>query len=266
MAKPLMADVTVNGAPISAADIAAEAQNHEAPQGKPGLAWRKAARALVIRELLLQQARDQGLKPDPREVAKGKFETGEEAQIRAVMEDAITPESASDDVLRSTYDKAPERFRAPSLFEPAHILFAVDPNDAEATDKAMKKAKATLEILAEAPNQFARIAKDNSDCPSRDNGGQLGQIASGDTVPEFEAALLSMDEGQLAPTPVLTRYGVHLIRLDAKAMGAVLPFEAVRDQIAEAYEKMAWAKAAQRYVENLLRDADVTGLDLHIAA
>ena len=47
--KPLLTDVTVNGEVIPAALIAAEAQNHPAPPGKPGLAWRAAAEALAVR-------------------------------------------------------------------------------------------------------------------------------------------------------------------------------------------------------------------------
>ncbi len=47
--KPLLSDITVNGEAISAELIASEAQNHPAPQSKPGLAWMAAARAFAIR-------------------------------------------------------------------------------------------------------------------------------------------------------------------------------------------------------------------------
>jgi len=262
MARSLFPEVTVNGDVISAADIAAEAQNHDAPKGKPGLAWRKAARALVVRKLMLEQAKSRQIDAAPREVAPGKFETGEEAQIRAVMEEAVVPEVAPEAALRSAYDGDPERFRAPSLFEPAHILLAASPQDTEALDGAMKKAAAILELLEKTPNQFDRLAKDNSDCPSREAGGRLGQIGSGDTVPEFEAALLELEPGAIASHPVLSRFGVHIIRLDAKALGAVLPYDAVRTRIAEAYEKAAWARAAKAFVEELISTAEVTGLAL----
>ena len=94
----------------------------------------------------------------------------------------------------------------------------------------------------------------------------LGQIVTGDTVPEFESALNALAPGQIAPAPVPSRYGVHVVRLDARADGRLLPYEAVRDRIIEAYEKSAWAKAAQAYVEALLAAADVRGLDLAEAA
>ena len=53
----LFPDLVVNGETVPAAVIAAEAQNHDGPKGKPGIAWRKAANAVAIRTLLLQEAR-----------------------------------------------------------------------------------------------------------------------------------------------------------------------------------------------------------------
>jgi len=99
-------------------------------------------------------------------------------------------------------------------------------------------------------------------CLSRDNGGRLGQLISGDTVPEFEAVLDALAEGSLAPEPVASRYGLHIIRLDARAQGAVLPFEAVAPRIRETLEKVAWAKAGQDFFAKLAREAEVTGINL----
>lgn len=70
----LFPDVVVNGETIPSAAIAAEAQNHEAPKEKPGIAWRKAAQALAIRALLLQEAKRRALTADPLELAPGRFE------------------------------------------------------------------------------------------------------------------------------------------------------------------------------------------------
>ncbi|WP_212525707.1 peptidylprolyl isomerase [Actibacterium sp. MT2.3-13A] len=257
----LFPDVTVNGVPLSSAAIAAEAQNHAAPAGKPGLAWRRAARALVIRELMLQQAARLGLAATPRELAPGRFETEEEALIRAVTEECIVPEPVSDDRIRATYDAAPERFRAPDLWQVSHILYAAAPDDAAARAAARAQAAATLERLAREPRAFGRIAAEESACPSRDARGQLGQIGPGDTVPEFEAAFAGLAEGEIRAEPVETRYGLHVLRMDACAKGAVRPFEAVRAEITEALAKAAWSQAAQRFVADMIARAEVTGID-----
>ncbi len=260
--KPLMPDISVNGVEISAADIAAEAQNHNAPKNKPGWAWKAGARALVIRELLLQAAREWGLNPSPKELEPGKTETLDEAMIREILEVTLTPDPPAAGAVKKVYTDNPDLFRAPTLYEPSHILFAADPEDIGARDEAYNKAKAALATLQASPRDFAALAKELSDCPSRDSGGQLGQLVSGDTVPEFERAMDAMEVGQLSLAPVPTRYGIHILRLDAKAVGDVLPFKAVEAQIIEMVEKANWAKAANAFVGELVEKAKITGLDM----
>ncbi len=265
MNKPLFPDVTVNGEAISAADIAAEAQNHDAPSGKPGIAWRKAARALVIRKLLLQEAAKMGLTASPIELIKGQIETEEEALIREMLDIGIEVREPGEEELRAIYNANQSRFRAPTLYEPAHILFPARPEDTEARTEARKMAEAALDILKQKPEEFSRIAKTESGCSSRNSGGQLGQISSGDTVPEFEAALDAMEVGTISAAPVETRYGFHIIRLDAKAIGDVLPYDITRPKLVEMLEKKAWAEGAQKYVERLMNAAEITGVDLRAA-
>jgi len=263
--KPLLPPITVNGTTISAERIADEAQNHPAPKGKPGHAWQAAARALALRELMLQAAQARGITPAPVEVAPGQVETDDESLIRQLLEAEVTPAPASDAVLRTRYDAAPERFRAPTLYEAAHILIPAKPDDL--AGKAEAKAQATR-ILDEAlahPGRFADLARRYSACSSRDTGGLLGQLTAGDTVPEFEAALEDLDEGQIAPAPVASRFGFHLIRLDARARGAVLPFEAVLPRLRAAEEKAAWVRAVRALGERLAANAEVTGITLRAA-
>ena len=265
MNKPFFSEVVVNGTTLSVADIAAEAQNHHAPKGKPGLAWRKAARALAIRQLLLDRAAARGLTATPKELAPGKIETPDEALIRALLENDVSPDPIPDDALRAAYDKDPGAHRAPSLYQPAHILFAADPRDDASRSKARDRAIAVLGILDKTPEKFADIARSDSDCSSRDNGGELGQLSSGDTVPEFESAMRTAPVGAISQTPVETRYGVHILRLDARADGDILPFESVRPRLAEAAAKAAWTRAAHSYVTALLGGAEISGLDVNIA-
>ncbi|MDS1140780.1 peptidylprolyl isomerase [Pusillimonas sp. SM2304] len=256
------ADVTVNGVTITAEAIAAEAQNHPMPRGKPGWAWRAAAGALVLREILLQEARARGIAPAAIELEADKWETEDEALIRQLLEEAIAPAVVDEARLRAVYDAAPDRFRGPSLFEAAHILFPAAADDAQARAAALERAHAVLAELRRNPGRFSVLAAEHSACPSRTNGGLLGQLASGDTVPEFEAALATMDEGSISENPVETRYGVHLIRLDARVRGDTLPFASVLPQLRAAQEKTDWVHASRAYVQALTGRAQVTGIDL----
>ncbi len=263
--QPLLSNVTVNGEVISAAAIAAEAQNHPAPKSKPGLAWTSAARALTIRALLLQEARARSMQPDPQEITEGRVETEEEALIRQLMDDTLDPATPTEAELRAAYTATPDRWRAPTLYEAAHILLPVKPGDPNALTAARADADALLAKIHTNPRAFDTIARENSACSSRDTGGRLGQLISGDTVPEFEAAMDALAEGEISPTPVQTRYGIHILRLDARAPGAVLPFEAVAPKIHEMLEKRAWAIAAQNFVAQLVAKADVVGITMNVA-
>ncbi len=266
VAASLQPVVVVNGETIPAADIALEAQNHPAPPGKPGLAWRAAARALAIRALLLQTARDAGMEAVPKTLAPGKRETEEEALVRAVLEARITPPPPDPEAARRIYDADPARFRGPALYEAAHILFAAPPDDEAARRRAAERADAVLEILARDPAAFERLAREESACESRSAGGRLGQIATGDTVPEFEAALDALAEGEFASTPIPTRYGLHVIRLDARLPGLIPEFETVAPRIVAQIERVAWVRAARDVTAALVAQAEISGVDFPRAA
>lgn len=260
----LFPDLVVNGEHVPHAMVAAETQNQTAPAGKPGIAWRKAANAVAIRILLLQEARSRGIVTDPQEVGPGRFETEEEALIRGLLEQAVavTPPTEAD--VRAEWEKDPTRFRTPPLWEASHILCACDPRDETARDTALARAKTLLAAVLDNPKSFAGLAAKESDCGSKGSGGALGQLGPNDTVPEFEASLRQLSEGEISPEPVLTRHGYHILRMDAVAVGQVLPFEAMREKISEAMEKAAWARQSRQFVSELVAASEIEGADFKL--
>jgi parvulin-like peptidyl-prolyl isomerase len=94
---------------------------------------------------------------------------------------------------------------------------------------------AAVRALAQAleqPQRFAELAQQLCACPSAAQGGNLGQISRGQTVPELETFLFNLEPGQICPVPVKTRLGYHVVRLDRRIEGRQLPFGAVRERIA----------------------------------
>ena len=251
--------VAVNGAVIAGADIAREVQNHAG--GSPRQTWDAATRALVVRELLLQRARKLQLVAEPRS-QDGLRETAEEALIRSLLEAEIRTPTADEAACRRYHQSNRARFRGPDLFEPLHILFKAARDDAAAYACAVERAAAVLEDVRAAPDRFEGLARAHSDCPSASEGGRLGQVASGDTTPEFEAALRSLAGGQLCREPVRTRYGVHVVRLDRKVAGQELSFEQVRERIASYLEESSWRRAVAQYVSLLAGQAEIKGFDM----
>jgi peptidyl-prolyl cis-trans isomerase C len=252
--------VKVNGAVISPSAIAEEAQHHPAPT--PRLAYDAAARALVVRALVLAEADRRGIEPAPELVAGGKRETDDEARVRALIADVASVRDADEAECRAFYDANLARFVSPDLFESSHILFAARPTDREAYAAAVGHAAATIAELQQAPQKFEAIARERSDCESRAGGGRLGQTPRGQLVPEIEAALDALDEGEIGPVPVKSRYGVHVVRLDKRARGETLPYEYVRERIASYLAERNWRREAAAFVEALISGATIEGIDL----
>lgn len=254
--------ITVNGAVLSAEAIAAEAQNHPMPQDKPEWAWGAAAHALILKELLLQAAQEKSLQAIPIELNAGQWETDEEALIRTLLESEIQPLVSDELALKAIYEANPARFCAPSLFEAAHILIPFAVEDAQMRQMAYDQAQFILTELKDNPRRFTALAQQYSACPSKASGGSLGQMTSGDTVPEFEAALATMPEGSISTEPLETRYGFHIIRLDARERGQTLPFETVLPYLKEAQDKAHWVRAGKGYMQKLVQAADIVGIDM----
>lgn len=254
-----MPPVTVNGVTISRKAIAAEVQNF--PARNPGEGWRAATQALAIRELLLQEARRLDVGVEQKTDEDGRRETVEDAQVRGLIEREVRLPEADEEMLRRFYENNLRRFVTPSLYEADHILIGARRDETEAFAAAQEKALSLRSILATAPERFAALAKDCSDCPSGATGGSLGQIGPGDTTPEFEAALINLVPGHISP-PVETRYGVHLIRLARRIDGRQLPFEVVRDRIAAYLTEHVNRQATAQYVSLLVGRADICGIDI----
>lgn len=255
-----MGRIRVNQAEIPAEVIAAECQNH--PAASAAAARRAATEALVVRELLLQEAARLGLASVPATDGDGRTETVDEALIRALLEDQVETPRADGPTCRRYYENNRERFRRADLFEASHILLSADRADEARYAGAVAEAKAIIATLIERPGAFAEIARRRSDCPTARDGGALGQVTRGQTTPEFETFLLVLDEGQLCPQPVKTPYGVHVLRLDRRRAGQILPFEAVRDLIAEYLEEASWRRAVSQYIKLLAGRADIQGVDM----
>lgn len=258
-----MQQIRINDATIEPAAVQAEAQNH--PAATPEAALRSAAEALAVRELLLQEARRQGLEAEPLADGTGRRETEADALIRALLEANVTVPEADEATCRRYYENNRRRFRSPELFEAAHILFSASPDDCEAYEAAVQQARRLIAVLQLDPAAFARLAAEYSACSSAQNEGRLGQVARGDTVEEFETFLMNLEEGQLCPVPVRSRYGVHVLRLDRRIEGRELPFEAVRQRIADYLQAASWQRALAQYIRILAGQAEIAGIQLAAA-
>ncbi len=261
-ALPKPKTLSVNGVVIPREDVAREVQNH--PADKPILAWQAAARALIVRELLRQEAARLAVEAEPASDSEGRTETVEEAAMRALIEQEVSTPEPDEATCRRFYDQQQNRFRTGDLYEAAHILIAAPSSDAAACIAARATAETILAALKAEPMLFAACARERSDCEtSASDGGSLGQLTRGQTVAEFEAGLERMKPGEIAI--IETRYGFHIVRLDRRALGQLLPFELVHERIADYLQERVQRRALAQYVSVLAGRADISGISLGAA-
>jgi len=259
-ALPRPAPISVNGVRIARDAIVREMQHHAAD--KPVAAWQQAARALVIRDLLLQEARRLAVAAEPVSDSEGRRETDDEAMIRALIEREVKVPEPDETACRRYYEQNLARFRSADIYEASHILFAAIPADKDVYAQARADAESVLATLRDNPDSFAALAKAYSRCPSAEQGGNLGQITSGQTTPEFERALTEIAPGGLCAEPVATRYGFHIIRLERKIEGRVLPYEVVAGRIADYLRDSVRRRADAQYIARLISAAKIEGIEL----
>ena len=247
-----MTEIRVNDRCIDEDAILREMQYH--PAENAGAARRAAAEWLVIRALLLDRAE-----------AIGIDAADEAAAVKAVIEREVDIPAPEEAECRRYFDNNPSRFRSPDLVEAAHILLPASPDDEEQRARAEALAGQLIEVLSASPERFGELARAQSACDSKHNDGRLGQLSRGDTVPEMETFLFNLEEGQLSPVPVKTRYGVHVVRVDKRVPGRTLPYEAVAEKIADYLKEASWRRAFRQYVQLLAGSARISGIDMAAA-
>jgi len=118
----------------------------------------------------------------------------------------------SEKEIQEFYKKNKEKFRTPETVHARHILVAKTAGEDEKA-KAAKRAKAeNLRKQLLAGGDFAALAKANSDCPSKDQGGDLGTFSKGQMVKPFENAAFSQKKNEIGPV-VETDFGFHIIQV-----------------------------------------------------
>lgn len=252
---PAPAWVRVGDTTISEAEIAHEMQYHRAAD--PHVARNDAARALVVRELLRLEADRLGLHET---VQPEDGETHEEACIRVLLEREAPVPQPGEAACRQYFEHNRHRLHRPDRVLARHILLAAPPADAQARARACAQGEALIAELREHPERFTELAMRHSACPSRNAGGELGWIERGDTTPEFERQLFMLKPG-LAGLTVESRWGHHVVHVDAIERGEPLEYAEAAPKIAAYLETQARQNAIHQYLRLLAERYPVSGLD-----
>lgn len=156
--------------------------------------------------------------------------------------------SPSEQDLRRAYSAGMDEFRTPERAHVRHILFMTANKPKEEAAKLQQKAEDVLKQL-KAGADFAALAAQNSDDPgTKTKGGDLGWIVRGQTVKNFESAAFTLPLKQLSGV-ISTEYGFHLIEVLEREQARVLPFEEVKDKLAEQWKNERAADSYEKLAE-----------------
>lgn len=125
-----------------------------------------------------------------------------------------------------------------------------------------------LEVRCAEPGEdrFAAAAREWSNCPSGQEGGDLGWLTRADCAPEFAQELFSGAEIGVLSRLVRTRFGVHVVEIRERDAGRAVAFEDVRDAVAQRLRQQAWNNALRQYLQLLAGAAELEGVAMDAAA
>jgi peptidyl-prolyl cis-trans isomerase C len=161
------------------------------------------------------------------------------------------------------------RYRTGEKIQVRHILFAVTPG----MDVVALRNRAEACLLdvrchdgqAQASAGFGRSARELSNCPSAELGGDLGWLTPADCAPEFARELFGKPEVGVLPRLVHSRFGLHVVEVLAREGGVAQAFEAVQGAVTMALRQQAWVTALRQCLQVLAGQAVVEGIALDAA-
>ena len=162
--------------------------------------------------------------------------------------------------IRDYYENNLEKFKTQKTVGARHILIKLDQSSNPETVE--KKRKATLDILklAKEGMDFAELAKQYSECPSKDRGGYLGEFKKNAMVKPFAEKAFQMKAGEISE-PVKTQFGWHIIKVEKINEEKTVSFKEAEDNIRNKLVKEKATNLAYEEAESVY-DASFEGNDL----
>ncbi|MFQ5622989.1 MAG: peptidylprolyl isomerase [Paracoccaceae bacterium] len=148
------------------------------------------------------------------------------ALLAASVVNSVAAQPVAEADVAAAYDEKYANLPAEREFNASHILVARE-----------DEAKTIVQELRDGAD-FAELAKKKSTGPSGQGGGALGWFGPGQMVPEFEAAVMSLDDGEVSE-PVKTQFGWHVVKLNESRIKPKPTLEDTRDQITTEIQQRA---------------------------
>jgi peptidyl-prolyl cis-trans isomerase C len=218
-------------------------------------------------ELLRQAAQSAGLLAASDTVsADGVTSEAASVAIEALLERNLNVPEPSEEACRRYHAAHEGAYRTGERVRARHILFAVTPGvDVVALRKRVEPVFLGVRCHdGQAADLFADAARQWSNCPSGEHGGDLGWLSSADCAPEFARELFGHAEVGVLSRLVHSRFGLHIVEVLEREPGVAQSFESVRGAVAMALRQQAFVTALRQYLRLLAGEAVVEGVELGV--
>jgi len=190
--------------------------------------------------------------PEARKISYIAFTDGQEP--------GGTPQ-VTDAEVQQYYNQHQKEYQVDDQVKVRHILIKEDQGASPAADAAAKQKAEDVLKQIKAGGNFAELAKKYSDDPgSKDQGGELGFLKHGVTVPEFDQAAFSLPVGQTSNL-VKTKFGYHIIQVEEKQTAHTRPLDEVKSTIVALLTRQKEGAQEQAYATQLANEVQKNGLE-----
>ena len=286
----------VNGTPITSGqveqelrNIVAQYQNNVPPdqlqQLQPKLRT-QALENLINTQLLFREADRRGIKPSSEAINTeldgiiSRFPSPEAFQqqmtkvgisreqmvkdieqqlkVTALVKEALVAveTTVTDEEVSQFYQGNPDSFKSPEQVRAQHILLKINANDTPEMRSQKRLELASLSGKIENGADFSKIAGEKSECPSKEQGGDLGFFERGRMVKPFEEAAFTLKVGEVSDI-VETQFGYHIIKITDRKEAGTVPLEEAREVIENYLKNTKEQEVVNSYIGTLREKAEI---------
>ena len=255
------------GPEVAAAPVEIASINGIHLHGAGEVLGEQTLRERACTEVLRQQAVSAGLLPRFTGLNAPEPDDDMRRAIEALLEAEVHSPEPGLDECRRHYEAHKPRFVVGQALHVRHILFAVTPG-VPVNALAQRAEAALLELSRQGVSidRFAQLASELSNCPSSAQGGDLGWITPQECAPELAKALFLQNDAiqalGLHPRLVHSRFGLHIVDVLEREAGRLPEFAELQAQIGARLALQSQATALRQYMQLLVGQADVEGVEL----
>lgn len=172
-------------------------------------------------------------------------------------------EDLTDKELRERYDREKERYRLPERVHLREVII-LRPDNPAAVEQARQRAEQAA-AQARTAIDFSLLAKTVSESPTKDKGGDLGEVTRGELRPELDKAVFNSTAGTVLG-PIEAKSGWHILKVEQRLPSEVPAFESVKEKLRKDASEDSWQRDYKAYIERLRKDAFIQINEANIPA